>query len=51
MQSIASKPQFKIVFPCVENVRLSLEGYMAGASIPYQNHVASKQTWLAIKFF
>lgn len=44
--SISVKPQFKIVFPCVENVRTSLEGYQAGASIPYQSHVAEKQPYL-----
>lgn len=44
--TISAKPQFKIVFPSVCNVRSSLEGYQAGASIPYQSHVAERQPWL-----
>lgn len=36
----------KLIFPAVEDVRTSLEGYPAGASIPYSISVAQKQTWL-----
>lgn len=44
--SVSSKPLIKIIFPTSENVRNSLEGYRAGASIPYQSHVAIKQPYL-----
>ena len=46
LSSISTKPKFKIVFPSLDNVKNSLEGYMAGASIPYQSHVAAKQPYL-----
>ena len=36
----------KLIFPTVENVRCSLEGYPAGASLPYSAAFANKQTWL-----
>lgn len=36
----------KLVFPTVDNVRRSLEGYPAGASLPYSIKTAQKQTWL-----
>ena len=34
------------IFPSKENVRLSLEGYAAGGSLPYSINVARKQTYL-----
>ena len=34
------------VFPDRETVRLSLEGYPAGQSIPYSCKTALKQKWL-----
>jgi len=40
-------PHFKLVFPSVDDVRCSLEGYPAGGSIPYQKATADKQPWLA----
>ncbi|XP_064482492.1 tyrosyl-DNA phosphodiesterase 1-like [Ornithodoros turicata] len=36
----------KLVFPTVDNVRCSLEGYPAGASLPYSISTARKQPWL-----
>ncbi|XP_076098892.1 tyrosyl-DNA phosphodiesterase 1-like [Mytilus galloprovincialis] len=36
----------KLIFPTKDNVRCSLEGYPAGASIPYSINVAKKQTYL-----
>ncbi|XP_025029638.1 tyrosyl-DNA phosphodiesterase 1 isoform X2 [Python bivittatus] len=34
------------IFPTVENVRQSLEGYPAGGSLPYSMQTAQKQLWL-----
>lgn len=39
-------PGLKLVYPTVDNVRCSLEGYPAGASLPYSIKVASKQPYL-----
>ncbi|GFY61074.1 tyrosyl-DNA phosphodiesterase 1 [Trichonephila inaurata madagascariensis] len=36
----------KLVYPTVENVRKSLQGYPAGASLPYSIKVAQKQPYL-----
>lgn len=36
----------KLVFPCVEDVRLSLEGYQAGDSLPYSVKTHSKQEYI-----
>ncbi|KAG8189466.1 hypothetical protein JTE90_018119 [Oedothorax gibbosus] len=36
----------KLVYPSVDNVRNSLEGYPAGASLPYSIKVAQKQPYL-----
>ncbi|EEC09185.1 tyrosyl-DNA phosphodiesterase, putative [Ixodes scapularis] len=41
----------KLVFPSVDDVRCSLEGYPAGASIPYSISTANKQRWLDAYFF
>ena len=35
-----------LIFPSVMNVRRSLEGYMAGGSLPYHSKTAEKQTYL-----
>ncbi|XP_042299645.1 tyrosyl-DNA phosphodiesterase 1 isoform X2 [Sceloporus undulatus] len=35
-----------LVYPTVENVRQSLEGYPAGGSLPYSIQTAQKQLWL-----
>ncbi|KAM7156264.1 tyrosyl-DNA phosphodiesterase 1 isoform 2-T4 [Molossus nigricans] len=34
------------IYPSVENVRTSLEGYPAGGSLPYSIQTAEKQNWL-----
>lgn len=39
-------PALRLVYPTVDNVRCSLEGYPAGASLPYSIKVASKQPYL-----
>ncbi|CAN7937912.1 unnamed protein product [Ixodes hexagonus] len=36
----------KLIFPSVDDVRCSLEGYPAGASLPYSISTANKQRWL-----
>ncbi|CAG9532634.1 unnamed protein product [Cercopithifilaria johnstoni] len=36
----------RIIYPCVEDVRTSNEGYEAGGSLPYSNSVATKQPYL-----
>uniref|UniRef100_A0A8C1FQ66 Tyrosyl-DNA phosphodiesterase 1 n=1 Tax=Cyprinus carpio carpio TaxID=630221 RepID=A0A8C1FQ66_CYPCA len=38
--------QMLLVYPSVENVRTSLEGYPAGGSLPYSIQTAQKQLWL-----
>ncbi|XP_074091624.1 tyrosyl-DNA phosphodiesterase 1 isoform X2 [Macrotis lagotis] len=35
-----------LIYPTVENVRKSLEGYPAGGSLPYSSQTAEKQLWL-----
>ncbi|XP_076359888.1 tyrosyl-DNA phosphodiesterase glaikit [Tachypleus tridentatus] len=44
--SLMSKTPLKLVFPSVNNVRQSLEGYPAGTSLPYSINVAKKQPYL-----
>ncbi|XP_041069779.1 tyrosyl-DNA phosphodiesterase 1 isoform X1 [Carcharodon carcharias] len=39
-----------LVYPTVENVRTSLEGYPAGGSLPYAIVTAQKQPWLSSFF-
>uniref|UniRef100_A0A6J0UYD1 Tyrosyl-DNA phosphodiesterase 1 isoform X1 n=1 Tax=Pogona vitticeps TaxID=103695 RepID=A0A6J0UYD1_9SAUR len=39
-----------LVYPTVENVRQSLEGYPAGGSLPYSIQTAQKQLWLHTYF-
>ncbi|XP_036359493.1 tyrosyl-DNA phosphodiesterase 1 isoform X2 [Octopus sinensis] len=41
--------KMKLIFPSVENVRISLEGYPAGTCLPYSIQTASKQPYL-LKF-
>ncbi|XP_016428149.1 tyrosyl-DNA phosphodiesterase 1 [Sinocyclocheilus rhinocerous] len=46
-KSLASpETQMLLVYPSVENVRTSLEGYPAGGSLPYSIQTAQKQLWL-----
>ncbi|KAK6748185.1 hypothetical protein RB195_001046 [Necator americanus] len=35
-----------LIYPCVEDVRHSLEGYSAGDSLPYQESTSKRQPWL-----
>ncbi|RWS12087.1 tyrosyl-DNA phosphodiesterase 1-like protein, partial [Dinothrombium tinctorium] len=51
LKTTGNRPEFKktflkLIFPCVEDVRNSLEGYMAGGSLPYSENVAKKQEYL-----
>ncbi|XP_031555938.1 tyrosyl-DNA phosphodiesterase 1-like [Actinia tenebrosa] len=41
-----SNSPLKLVFPSVDDVRMSLEGYPAGGSIPYSHKTAAKQPYL-----
>ena len=36
--SALESPELKLIYPSVENVRTSLEGYMAGGSLPYVSY-------------
>ncbi|CAH8663830.1 unnamed protein product [Heterobilharzia americana] len=36
----------RMIYPCVEDVRNSLQGYFAGGCLPYTKAVAVKQPWL-----
>lgn len=46
-KSLASpETQMLLIYPSVENVRTSLEGYPAGGSLPYSIQTAQKQLWL-----
>ncbi|ELT91218.1 hypothetical protein CAPTEDRAFT_131694, partial [Capitella teleta] len=40
-----SKPRLHLMYPCRHDVRLSLEGYGAGGSLPYSINTAKKQPW------
>ncbi|KAM4602517.1 tyrosyl-DNA phosphodiesterase 1 [Polymixia lowei] len=44
--SLRSDPPIHLVYPSVEDVRTSLEGYPAGGSLPYSIQTAQKQLWL-----
>ncbi|XP_065882346.1 tyrosyl-DNA phosphodiesterase 1-like [Dysidea avara] len=44
--TVAKTAKLHLVFPTVENVKNSLEGYMAGGSIPYSSQNAQKQSYL-----
>uniref|UniRef100_A0A672H8D2 Tyrosyl-DNA phosphodiesterase 1 n=1 Tax=Salarias fasciatus TaxID=181472 RepID=A0A672H8D2_SALFA len=41
-----SNPPMHLLYPSVEDVRTSLEGYPAGGSLPYSIQTAQKQLWL-----
>ncbi|KAM8762308.1 tyrosyl-DNA phosphodiesterase 1 [Acanthopagrus schlegelii] len=41
-----SDPPMHLLYPSVEDVRTSLEGYPAGGSLPYSIQTAQKQLWL-----
>ncbi|VDO83333.1 unnamed protein product [Soboliphyme baturini] len=45
-KSTISSSKLKLIFPSVENVRNSLEGYAAGSSLPYNSRVAERQPYL-----
>ncbi|KAF7487988.1 Tyrosyl-DNA phosphodiesterase 1 [Sarcoptes scabiei] len=45
------KPNLQCIYPSVENVRLSLEGYYAGTSLMYQKSTANRQSYLNDYFF
>ncbi|KAK9543051.1 hypothetical protein VZT92_000863 [Zoarces viviparus] len=44
--SLRPEPPMHLVYPSVEDVRTSLEGYPAGGSLPYSIQTAQKQLWL-----
>ncbi|XP_056402112.1 tyrosyl-DNA phosphodiesterase 1 isoform X2 [Hyla sarda] len=41
-----SQKPLQLIYPSVDNVRTSLEGYPAGGSLPYGLQTAQKQPWL-----
>uniref|UniRef100_A0A3P9LCN6 Tyrosyl-DNA phosphodiesterase 1 n=1 Tax=Oryzias latipes TaxID=8090 RepID=A0A3P9LCN6_ORYLA len=43
-------PPVLLLYPAVEDVRMSLEGYPAGGSLPYSIQTAQKQLWLHAYF-
>eukprot|EP00127_Corallochytrium_limacisporum_P004481 Clim_evm8s165 gene=Clim_evmTU8s165 len=43
--------ELRFIFPTVEEVRESLEGWAAGGSIPYNSGTRGKQLWLEAQFF
>ncbi|KAI8787957.1 tyrosyl-DNA phosphodiesterase 1 [Biomphalaria glabrata] len=42
--------KLNLIFPSLDNIRLSLEGYNGGGCVPYSIKTASKQPWL-VQFF
>lgn len=44
--SLRPEPPVHLLYPSVEDVRTSLEGYPAGGSLPYSIQTAQKQLWL-----
>ncbi|XP_041792246.1 tyrosyl-DNA phosphodiesterase 1 [Chelmon rostratus] len=44
--SLRSDPPVHLLYPSVDDVRTSLEGYPAGGSLPYSIQTAQKQLWL-----
>uniref|UniRef100_H3D2X3 Tyrosyl-DNA phosphodiesterase 1 n=2 Tax=Tetraodon nigroviridis TaxID=99883 RepID=H3D2X3_TETNG len=44
--SARSDPPLLLLYPSVEDVRTSLEGYPAGGSLPYSIQTAQRQLWL-----
>uniref|UniRef100_UPI00358E0789 tyrosyl-DNA phosphodiesterase 1 isoform X2 n=1 Tax=Myxine glutinosa TaxID=7769 RepID=UPI00358E0789 len=45
-EALLERPHLHLVYPSVDNVRTSLEGYPAGGSFPYGQQTAQKQPWL-----
>ncbi|CAI5448701.1 unnamed protein product [Caenorhabditis angaria] len=45
-----SPARLYLIYPTVENVRESCEGYEAGCSLPYRNETHKKQEWLGSLF-
>ncbi|KAM4013864.1 tyrosyl-DNA phosphodiesterase 1 [Anomaloglossus baeobatrachus] len=45
-----SENPLQLIYPSVDNVRTSLEGYPAGGSLPYGLQTAQKQPWLHTYF-
>uniref|UniRef100_A0AAY4A8Q1 Tyrosyl-DNA phosphodiesterase 1 n=1 Tax=Denticeps clupeoides TaxID=299321 RepID=A0AAY4A8Q1_9TELE len=48
--ALSPETQVMLVYPSVDNVRTSLEGYPAGGSLPYSIQTAQKQLWLHAYF-
>ncbi|XP_055719795.1 tyrosyl-DNA phosphodiesterase 1 isoform X2 [Salvelinus fontinalis] len=44
--SLRPDPPMHLIYPSVDDVRTSLEGYPAGGSLPYSIQTAQKQLWL-----
>uniref|UniRef100_A0A674MIX1 Tyrosyl-DNA phosphodiesterase 1 n=1 Tax=Takifugu rubripes TaxID=31033 RepID=A0A674MIX1_TAKRU len=44
--TVRSDPPMQLLYPSIEDVRTSLEGYPAGGSLPYSIQTAQKQLWL-----
>ncbi|KAM7406508.1 hypothetical protein PAMP_000882 [Pampus punctatissimus] len=44
--SLRPDPPIHLLYPSVDDVRTSLEGYPAGGSLPYSIQTAQKQLWL-----
>uniref|UniRef100_A0A3P8VNU0 Tyrosyl-DNA phosphodiesterase 1 n=1 Tax=Cynoglossus semilaevis TaxID=244447 RepID=A0A3P8VNU0_CYNSE len=44
--SVRADPPLHLLYPSVEDVRSSLEGYPAGGSLPYSIQTAQRQLWL-----
>nr|XP_029543378.1 tyrosyl-DNA phosphodiesterase 1 [Oncorhynchus nerka] len=44
--SLRPDPPMHLIYPSVDDVRTSLEGYPAGGSLPYSIQTAQKQIWL-----
>uniref|UniRef100_A0A915BFA2 Tyrosyl-DNA phosphodiesterase n=3 Tax=Parascaris univalens TaxID=6257 RepID=A0A915BFA2_PARUN len=42
----APESSLRLIYPCVEDVRNSVEGYMAGGALPYQRKTATRQPYL-----
>ncbi|RUS73000.1 hypothetical protein EGW08_019248 [Elysia chlorotica] len=41
-----AQPKLDLIFPSMDNIRLSLEGYNGGGCVPYSIKTAMKQPWL-----
>ncbi|MFH4979367.1 hypothetical protein AB6A40_006076 [Gnathostoma spinigerum] len=46
--AIVPGSSLRLIYPCVEDVRNSVEGYMAGNSLPYTKSTASRQSYLPV---